>query len=116
MSNEDALQHVMLHALASSPTHAGQIPAGLFRMPTPASRQSSATAVSDIGHLMSDCSHQSLWVTKGHLGWYAASASHQGPQSGRICARSRPMGRCGRIALLHALEKGCSGHRAHPQS
>ena len=52
MSNEDALlnalQHVMLHALASSPTHAGQIPAGIFGMPTPASRQSSAMAVSDI--------------------------------------------------------------------
>ena len=48
MSNEDALQHVMLHALASRSTHAGQIPAGLFRMPTPASRQSSAMAVSDI--------------------------------------------------------------------
>ena len=48
MNNEDALQHVMLHALASGATHAGQIPAGPFRMPTPASWGSSAITGSDI--------------------------------------------------------------------
>ena len=51
MKNQDAvnaLQHVMLHALASGVTHAGQIPAGPFRMPTLASRRSSAITGSDI--------------------------------------------------------------------
>ena len=116
MSNEDALQHVMLHALASGATCAGPIPAGSFRMPAPAVWRPSAITSGDISDLVSDCSHRSFWVTEGHPDWYAASASHRGLQRGRRCARSRPMGRCGRIAPLHALGKGCSGHRAHPQS